>query len=224
MPKPSLAVLHEDNHLIVVNKPAGLPTQGVAEGLPSVVTLAKEYLKKKFAKPGNVFLGVVSRLDLPVSGVLVLARTSKAAARLAEQLREGQTEKTYWALIERTPYPLAGELSHWLLKDDRERRMKVVPPRTRGSQHARLSYSTIRKELDFALVEVRLDTGRKHQIRLQLATAFSPVLGDWKYGSRRTFAEGAIALHALRLGIEHPTTHERLMFEAPLPSYWKFNP
>lgn len=221
MPKPHLEILHEDNHLLVVNKPAGLPTQGVAEGVSSVVTAAKEYLKQQYAKPGNVYLGVVSRLDSLVSGVLVLARTSKAAARLSEQFRSGQAEKTYWALVERPLVPPEGELSHWLFKDDHQRRMIVVPPRTRGAQHARLSYKTVRKVGQGTLVEVQLHTGRKHQIRLQLATAFSPILGDWKYGSRVEFAEEAIALHAVRLVVEHPTTHERMEFEAPLPSYWK---
>jgi 23S rRNA pseudouridine1911/1915/1917 synthase len=224
MPKPRLEILHEDNHLLVVNKPAGLPTQGVAEGEPSVVTAAKDYLKKKYAKPGNVYLGVVSRLDAAATGVLVLARTSKAAARLSEQFREGRAEKTYWALIERAPDPPAGELSHWLLKDERHRRMTVVPPRTRSAQHARLSYNTLRVVPGGALVEVRLDTGRKHQIRLQLATAFAPILGDRKYGGQQPFAEGAIALHAARLAVEHPTTHERLEFAAPVPSYWKIKP
>src|SRR5688572_19153526 len=182
MPKPPpLPILFEDNHLLVVNKPAGLPTQGVVEGAASVVTAAKDYLKRKYAKPGNVYLGVVSRLDSSVSGVLVLARTSKAAARLTEQFRSGSTEKTYWALIEAPPMPPAGELSHWLLKDESQRRMTVVPPRTRGAQHARLSYKAVRKEANGALLEIRLDTGRKHQIRLQLATEFSPVLGDRKY-------------------------------------------
>src|SRR5207249_11445426 len=133
MPKPPpLEVVYEDNHLLVVNKPAGLASQGVAEGTPSVVTRAKEYLKRQYKKPGNVYLGVVSRLDSTVSGLLVLARTSKAAARLTMQFQSGQVEKTYWALVERPPIPPEGELSHWLLKNDRERRMMVAPPRTRS--------------------------------------------------------------------------------------------
>src|SRR5262245_32833541 len=135
---PPVQVVYEDNHLLVVNKPAGLATQGVAEGTPSVVTRAKEYLKRKYKKPGNVYIGVVSRLDSAVSGLLVLARTSKAAARLTKQFQGGQVEKTYWALVEKSPDPQEGELSHWLLKNDRQRCMEVVKPRTRGAQHARL--------------------------------------------------------------------------------------
>src|SRR4051812_45321573 len=138
MPTPPLEVLFEDNHLLVVHKPAGLATQGVAEGTASVLTRAKAYLKQKYDKPGNVYVGVVSRLDSTVSGLLVLARTSKAADRLTKQFQSGEVEKVYWALVERPPMPAEGELSHWLLKNDRERRMVVVPPRTRGSQHAKL--------------------------------------------------------------------------------------
>ncbi len=212
MARPSFSVLHEDNHLLVVEKPAGLATQGVAEGTPSVLTLAKDYLKRQYHKPGNVYLGVVSRLDSTVSGVLVLARTSKAADRLTKQFQSGQVEKTYWALVSKPPVPPRGELSHWVLKNDRERCMQVVPPRTPGAQHARLSYQTLAKQLKGTLVEVHLHTGRKHQIRLQLATIGCPILGDRKYGSRQPFAQDAIALHCVRLAFEHPTTKERLVF------------
>src|SRR4051812_7120102 len=125
-----LEVLYEDNHLLVVNKPAGLATQGVAEGTASVLTRAKAYLKGKYAKPGNVYVGVVSRLDASVSGVLVLARTSKAADRLTKQFQGGEVKKIYWALVENSPQPAEGELSDWVLKDDKARRMKIVPPRT----------------------------------------------------------------------------------------------
>lgn len=221
MRRPSaLEILYEDNHLLVANKPAGLPTQGAAAGDQSVVTLAKAYLKAKHRKPGNVYLGVVSRLDAAVSGVLVLARTSKAAARLSAQFRDNQAEKTYWALVERPPEPPEGELKHWVLKNDGQHRMEVVPPQTAGSQEARLSYRTLRAQPARTLVEVRLHTGRKHQIRLQLATIGCPVLGDSKYGSHRPFAAG-IALHAVGLAIEHPTTKERLEFHAPPPKGWK---
>jgi 23S rRNA pseudouridine1911/1915/1917 synthase len=230
-----LEVIYEDNHLLVVSKPAGLATQGVAEGTPSVVTRAKQHLKQKYDKPGNVFLGVVSRLDARVSGLLVLARTSKSAARLTKQFQSGQVEKKYWALVERPPQPAEGDLSHWLLKDDRERRMTVVKPRTRGAQHARLHYYTlshalrhpdsdkqaVRSERRGTLVEVRLDTGRKHQIRLQLATIGCPILGDRKYGSRQPFADEAIALHCVQLALDHPTTNERLTWHCPPPASWK---
>jgi 23S rRNA pseudouridine1911/1915/1917 synthase len=212
MARAALTVHYEDNHLLVVEKPAGLATQGVAEGTPSVLTYAKDYLKRKYHKPGNVYLGVVSRLDSTVSGLLVFARTSKAAERLTKQFQSGQVEKTYWALVPKPPEPPGGELSHWVLKNDRERCMQVVPPRTRGAQHARLTYQTLGSQAKGTLVEVFLHTGRKHQIRLQLASLGCPICGDRKYGSRQPFAKDSIALHCVRLAIEHPTTKERLVF------------
>jgi 23S rRNA pseudouridine1911/1915/1917 synthase len=221
MPKPPpLRILYEDNHLLVVDKPAGLATQGVAEGTPSVVTRAKAYLKQKHNKPGNVYLGVVSRLDAFASGVLVLARTSKAAARLTEQFCSRGVQKVYQALVERPPVPAAGELSHWLLKNDKERRIEVVPPRTKNAQHARLCYRTLGPHHRGTLVEVELHSGRKHQIRVQLAEIGCPIVGDRKYGSRRPLADLAIALHAVRLTLEHPTTGQPLTIESPLPRSW----
>src|SRR5689334_17842513 len=138
MPKPTLDVLYEDNHLLVVNKPVGLATQGVAEGTPSAITRAKEYLKRQYKKPGNVFIGVVSRLDAAVGGVLVLARTSKAADRLTKQFQGGGAEKFYWALVEKSPEPPEAELSHWIAKNDKKMRMETAAPRSRGAVHARL--------------------------------------------------------------------------------------
>ena len=221
MPKqPPLKVLYEDNHLLVVEKPAGLATQGVADGTPSVVTRAKAYLKHKYQKPGNVYLGVVSRLDAFVSGVLVLARTSKAADRLAEQFRSGDVQKVYQALLSQAPEPPAGELSHWLLKNDKDRRIEVVEPRTKNAQHARLTYRTLGQHRRGTLVEIELHTGRKHQIRVQLAEIGCPVVGDRKYGSRQPFGDEAIALHAVRLTLEHPTTKKSLTVESGLPKSW----
>lgn len=221
MPKqPPLKVLYEDNHLLVVEKPAGLATQGVADGTPSVVTRAKAYLKQKYKKPGNVYLGVVSRLDAFVSGVLVLARTSKAADRLTEQFRNGNVQKVYQALVSQLPEPPAGELSHWLLKNDKDRRIEVVEPRTKNAQHARLTYRTLGRRRRGTLVEVELHTGRKHQIRVQLAEIGCPIVGDRKYGSRQPFGDRAIALHAVRLTLEHPTTRKPLTIESPLPKDW----
>ena len=219
-----LSILYEDNHLLAVNKPAGLPTMGAGAGETSLVTLLKEYLKAKYEKPGNVYLGVVSRLDSTVSGVLVLARTSKAADRLTKQFQSGAVEKIYWALVEQPPEPAAGELSHWVLKNDRQRRMEVVPPRTRGAQHARLTYRTLRKEKLGALIEVQLHTGRKHQIRLQLSTIHAPILGDRKYGSHRPPLGDGIGLCCVRLALEHPTAKQRLEFTIQPPSTWQLNP
>jgi len=213
---PQLEVLFEDNHLLVINKPVGLPTQGVVEGAASVVTAAKAYLKQKYQKPGNVYLGVVSRLDASVSGVLVLARTSKAAARLNEQFRERTVKKTYWAVVEHPPDPPAGELTDWLKKDEKSQQMTVVTRHTIGAQKAKLKYRTLNKQPLGCLIEVELETGRKHQIRVQLAHLGCPILGDRKYGSRRKLLAG-IALHAHLLEITHPVGNEALRFVAPVP-------
>ncbi|MBN1908168.1 MAG: RluA family pseudouridine synthase [Pirellulales bacterium] len=214
-----LDVLYEDNHLLVVSKPAGLPTMGVAPGRPSLIEVAKADIKRRYAKPGNVYLGIVSRLDAPVTGVVLIARTSKAAKRLNEQFRSREVDKVYWALVEGTPQPPSGECVNWIGQDPRHRRMWIVGPETAGAQEARLSYRQL-AQLDVGtLLEIQLQTGRKHQIRLQLADRGHPILGDRKYGSPRPWPVG-IALHARRLGIAHPVSGERLVWEAPLPADW----
>jgi 23S rRNA pseudouridine1911/1915/1917 synthase len=213
-------VLYEDNHLLVIDKPAGLTTQGASDGEPSVVTWAKEYLRRKYAKPGNVYLGVVSRLDALVSGVLVLARTSKGAARLSEQFRTGTPVKRYWALVEDKPHPPAGTLEHCLVKDERQQRMVAVDGSRPGGQTARLRYRTLASVPPLGTVlEIVLETGRKHQIRVQLATSGWPILGDAKYGARTHFP-GGIALHARSLTFTHPVRQEALTFVSPLPRSW----
>ncbi|MGI8982143.1 MAG: RluA family pseudouridine synthase [Pirellulaceae bacterium] len=217
---PSLQVLFEDNHLLVVNKPAGIATMGTAAGTTSMVTLAKEYLKQHYKKPGNVYLGVVSRLDLLVSGVLVFARTSKSAARLSEQFRERETQKIYWVVVEGVPEPASGELVHWLSKDESQQRMVIRSKKSADSQEARLKYQTLRKTTRGTLLEVELQTGRKHQIRVQLAAAGHPILGDRKYGSKEPFPAG-IALHARSLTIGHPTLKQSMTFVAELPQTWE---
>jgi 23S rRNA pseudouridine1911/1915/1917 synthase len=217
-----LDVLYEDNHLLAVNKPAMLPTMGVAEDRPSLLALAKDYIRRKYAKPGNVYLGIVSRLDAPVTGVVLMARTSKAAARLTALFRERQTQKIYWTIVEVRVHPPAGELTHYLRKDERHRRMHVAPPSAAGAQMAKLAYREIRRHDNLApgtLLEIELHTGRKHQIRVQLAEALGPILGDRKYGSTRPFPSG-IALHSHRLILEHPVRHTPLIIEAPLPASW----
>ena len=219
MPPADLDILYEDNHLLAVNKPAGLPTMGVASDTASLVTVAKESLKQRYDKPGNVYLGVVSRLDAVVSGVVLLARTSKAAARLAEQFRGRTVEKTYWAVTAGVP-PRAGELIDWVIKDEQEQRMVVVSANTPGAQQAVLHYRVVRPVERGSLVEVRLITGRKHQIRLQLSAHGHPVLGDRKYGSALRFSPG-IALHARRLVVDHPTRHEPIDITARLPASWQ---
>jgi 23S rRNA pseudouridine1911/1915/1917 synthase len=220
MNPPPLQVLYEDNHLLVVVKPAGLPTMGTPGDQATLLTVAKEYIKQHYNKPGNVYLGVVSRLDAPVTGVVVLARTSKSAARQTEQFRAHTVEKRYWVLVDGVVDPAAGTLVNWLAEDERHRRMHVVGPTMPGAKEARLSYQQLALVSGGSLLEVTLETGRKHQIRLQLAEHGHPVLGDLKYGSHRRFANG-IALHARWLAITHPTTGERLEFEAPLPLSWR---
>jgi len=220
MNPPPLNVLYEDNHLLAVAKPAGLPTMGTPEGRPTLLTLAKEYVKQRYRKPGNVYLGVVSRLDAPVTGVVLLARTSKAAARLTEQFRSRGVEKTYWAIAEGIVEPAEGRLVDWLAEDERHRRMHIVGRTMPGAREARLTYRRLSIVVGNSWLEVELETGRKHQIRLQLAHHGHPVVGDRKYGGRVPFSHG-IALHAQRLVISHPTTGSRIEIEAPLPSAWR---
>ncbi len=216
---PPLKVLYEDNHLLVVVKPAGIATMGVSEDTPSLFTQAKAYVKKRYDKPGNVYLGVVSRLDLPVSGVTVFARTSKAAARLTEQFKERSTEKIYWAAVEGTVAPPNGEFEDYIFHNDAQCRMEVVAA-SKDAKLARLDYNLMSVEQGVSLVEVRLETGRKHQIRLQFASRGYPIVGDRKYGSARPFASG-IALHARTLRLSHPVRREDITFTAELPDSWR---
>lgn len=220
MDPSSLEIIYEDNHLLAVAKPAGLATMGLRQNEPTLLTLAKDYVKHRYNKPGNVYLGVVSRLDAPVTGLVLLARTSKAASRLTEQFRSRTVQKTYWALVEGLVRPAAGECVDWLGHDERHRRMHIVGPTVAGAKEARLGYRRLRKLDGVSLLEVCPETGRKHQIRLQLAHRNHPVLGDRKYGSQRPFPVG-IALHAGRLTITHPVKKEQLTLEVPLPAAWR---
>lgn len=220
MKHPPLEILHEDNHLLVLNKPAGLPTMGVASDRESLLTLAKKYVKKRYHKPGNVYLGILSRLDAPVTGVVLLARTSKAARRLTEQFRNRTVEKTYWALVEGTNLPDEGRCEDWLAHDERHRRVHVVGPTFDGAQQARLAYRRLAAFDDCTLLEIALETGRKHQIRIQLATRGHAILGDRKYGSTQAWPSG-IALHARRLQITHPVGGNSIEFLAPVPLPWR---
>ena len=219
MPDAGFEVIYEDNHLLAVNKPAGLPTMGTPDGRPTLLAIAKQYIKRKYHKPGNVYLGVMSRLDAPVTGVVLLARTSKAARRMTEQFRSHQVEKIYWAIVQGSVKPTTEICVDWVGQDERHRRMHVVGPKLPGAKEARLSYHRLAAVEGDWLVEVELETGRKHQIRLQLAHRGHPILGDRKYGSPRKWPSG-IALHARRLVIDHPVGGERLELIAPLPSGW----
>lgn len=216
----TLKVLYEDNHLLVIDKPAGLVTMGSPAGEPSAVLLAADYLKRKYDKPGNVFVGVVSRLDRLVSGVLVFARTSKAAARLSEQFRERATTKHYLAWVEGNwDVPEGTELTDWMSKNESAQRMITVAADGRDALLAKLKLHTLQSSRQRSLMAIELLTGRKHQIRLQLSQRGHPILGDRKYDASSRFPRG-IALHSQRLVIKHPTRDEKLTFEAPTPEYW----
>lgn len=221
-----LDVLYEDNHLLALNKPAGWPTTHFDGSEETVDRLAKAYLKEKYAKPGNVFLGVVHRLDKPVSGALVFARTSKAAARLSEQFREGGVEKVYWAVVEvkptdRDPWVTgSGSLDDWLLHDDADQRVKVVPAETPGAKPARLLWTVLGRHGGLVRLELRPHTGRKHQLRVQLANRGFPIYGDAKYSSPHRLGN-AIALHARSLTVLHPTKGDPLTLTAEVPKHWR---
>ncbi len=215
-----LQVLYEDNHLLAVSKPAGLATMGVQPGVPSLLNQVKEYLARKYRKPGNVFVGTVSRLDTPVTGVVLFARTSKAARRLAEQFRSRTVEKCYWALVAQRVWPGEGRLVDWLVRDERRRKVLVESRPNPLGQRAVLHYRLLGPVRAWWLLEVRLETGRKHQIRVQLAHHGYPIVGDFKYGSRQAFSEG-IALHARSLAFTHPVSGKRIEVVAPLPACWR---
>ena len=215
-----LDVLYEDNHLLAVNKPAMLATMGVDAATPSLLSVAKEWLRRKYDKPGNVYLGIVSRLDGPVTGVVIIAKTSKAAARLSEAFRTRAVRKVYLAAVEGAPAEPRGTLEHYLRKDERHRKVHTTHGGHPEAQAARLTYRVVASAGDASLVEVEPETGRKHQIRVQLSKAGCPIIGDRKYGASLEFPRG-IALHALRLELEHPVRREPLRLEAPLPGAWR---
>ncbi|WP_417740593.1 RluA family pseudouridine synthase [Rosistilla oblonga] len=219
MTTPPFPILFEDNHLLVIDKPAGIATQGVTDGT-SVFDQASEYIRVKYQKPGKVYLGIVSRLDTVTSGVLVLARTSKAASRLSDMLRRRTIEKRYLAVVEGTLPDAEGTLVDFVRKDDAAHRMVVCRESTADAKRAELRYRVIESSGRQSLIEVELITGRKHQIRLQLASRGMPVIGDRKYDASSTFPQG-IALHAWQLTFEHPTKREPMSFECRPPKSWQ---
>ena len=221
--RPEPAVLYLDNHLLVVDKPPGMLAQGDATGDGDLVTWAKAFIKREFKKPGNVFAGLVHRLDRPVGGVTVIARTSKAAGRLAEQFRARTVEKTYLALVEGR-VDGGGRREDWLRKTHtRERGTRVVTTGrgASGAKRAVLTWEARSVIGRRTLVEVRPETGRPHQIRVQLAALGHPITGDLRYGAPEALADGrGIALHAARLTLEHPTQRDRRTFESLPPATW----
>lgn len=216
-----LAVIYEDNHLLAVAKPAGLLSQGDDSGDLSLVDLARAYLKERYAKPGNVYVGLVHRLDRNASGVVVLARTSKAAARLSAGFRDERVDKLYLAVCGGEPEPPVGTLRHWLAAaGDRQGITRVASAPFAGARDSRLDYRVLESSGGHSLLEVAPITGRRHQIRAQLAAAGHPLLGDVKYGSPRRLPDHRVALHARRLTIAHPVGGTELVLECPLPADW----
>lgn len=214
----AVQVLYEDNHIIIINKAAGEIVQGDKTGDRPLSEDVKAYIKEKYAKPGNVFIGVVHRLDRPVAGVVMFARTSKALARLNDMFRIGDVHKTYWAIVEGVPERPEATLTHWLVRNERQNKSYAYDREVPGSKKAVLSYRLLARGDRYSLLEVHLMTGRHHQIRCQLARIGCIIRGDLKYGARRSNADGSISLLARRVEFVHPVSKENISVEASLPS------
>ena len=217
-----MRIIFEDNHLLVINKDAGVLVQGDKTGDTPLSDLAKAYVKEKYQKPGNVFCGVVHRLDRPTSGAVVFARTSKALERLNAQFRDKNTSKVYWAIVAAKPPKNSDSLVHFLKKNEKQNKSYATLTEVAGSKKAILTYRLLISSDKYHLLEIELETGRHHQIRVQLATIGCEIKGDVKYGARRSNSDGSIGLHARFLEIDHPTTKERIKIVAPVPddSLW----
>lgn len=211
-------ILYEDNHVLVVNKLASEIVQGDKTGDRTMPDDIKAYLKEKYNKPGNVFCGVVHRLDRPTSGALVFARTSKALERLNGQFRDKETNKVYWAIVEQIPEKKTGRLVHHLKKNEAQNKSYPVDSKVNGSKEAILSYKLLASGDRYHLLEISLETGRHHQIRVQLSSIGCIIKGDVKYGAKRSNPDGSICLHARNLTFIHPTTKEEISVVAPVPS------
>lgn len=210
--------IYEDNHIIVVAKQAGEIVQADKTGDRTLADDVKDYIKERYAKPGAVFLGIPHRLDRPVSGLCVLARTSKALARLNEMFRTGMVRKTYWAIVKDLPPEPEGTLTHWLVRNEKQNKSFAYDHERPGAKRAVLDYRLIGHSQRYHLLEVQLHTGRHHQIRCQLARMGCPIVGDLKYGAPRSNPDGSICLHARRVAFEHPVSHQPIDVEAPLPA------
>lgn len=210
-------VVYEDNHIIIVNKQSGEIVQGDKTGDTPLSDIVKQYIKEKYNKPGNVFLGVVHRLDRPVSGLVVFAKTSKALSRLNEMFRTGDVHKTYWAIVKKNDIALEATLTDWLTRNERQNKSYAYNREVPGAKKAVLSYKVRSMSDNYMLLEVRLMTGRHHQIRCQLAHMGCPIKGDLKYGSPRSNPDGSISLMSRRVEFVHPVSKETIAVEAPVP-------
>jgi 23S rRNA pseudouridine1911/1915/1917 synthase len=216
-------ILYEDNHIIAVNKKAGMLVQGDHTGDMPLSEAVKVYLKEKYNKPGNVYSGVSHRIDRPVSGVVILAKTSKALSRLNQMFRDKQVQKTYWAVVKNLPQEKSGELIHYLIKDQKKNKSRPVSKHHKKALLSALKYSLIASIDNYHLLEIKPLTGRHHQIRVQLAAAGSPIKGDLKYGFPRSNPDSSISLHARKVEFIHPVKKEPLSIIAPVPedAVWK---
>lgn len=215
--KENLQVLYEDNHIIVVNKRVGDIVQGDKTGDKPLSEIVKEYIKDKYNKPGEVFLGVVHRLDRPTTGIVMFARTSKALTRLNEIFKNRETQKTYWALVKNKPSLTEATLTHYLTRNEKSNTSKAHAKEISGSKKALLTYKIIKNLTNYTALEIDLHTGRHHQIRCQLSAIGSPIKGDLKYGADRSNPDGGICLHARKLSLTHPVTKNILEIIAPVP-------
>lgn len=219
-----MEVLYEDNHIIAVNKTCNEIVQGDKTGDTPLSETVKAYIKEKYNKPGEVFLGVTHRLDRPTSGVVLFARTSKALTRLNEMFKSHeQIRKTYWAIVQGTPKVLEARLENWLVRNEAQNKSYIAKPGVEKAKQAILSYKTLAKGEHYTLLEINLETGRHHQIRCQLAAIGCPIKGDLKYGAKRSNPDGGICLHARQIEFIHPVSKQDICITAPVPndSLWQ---
>lgn len=213
-----MQVLYEDNHIIIVYKQSGEIVQGDKTGDKPLSETIKEWIKEKYAKPGNVFLGVVHRLDRPVSGIVVFAKTSKALSRLNNMFRNGEVRKTYWAMVQTAPNMPEATLTNWLVQNEKQNKSYVYNNEMPNAKQAILKYKTIGQTEHYTLLEVNLLTGRHHQIRCQLAAMGCPIKGDLKYGARRSNPDGSISLLSHKVEFIHPVSKQKIVVVSPLPT------
>ena len=213
-----MTVVYEDNHIIIVNKTASEIVQGDKTGDTPLSETVKQYLKEKYSKPGNVFIGVTHRLDRPVSGLVVFAKNSKALSRLNEMFKNSEVKKTYWAVVKNLPREEEGELVNYLVRNEKQNKSYAYDKEVPGSKKAILHYRLIGRSQNYYLLEIDLKTGRHHQIRCQLAKMGCPIKGDLKYGAQRSNPDGSICLHARMVKFMHPVSKELIELTAPVPA------